>query len=250
MDISGATAIIVGGASGLGSATARHLAELGAKVAIFDQNRVMGEAVADAIGGAFCSVDIIDDGNIDAGFEAVQDIYGTARILVNCAGIAPVAKTIGQDGRPHESDLFRKVIAINLVGTFTVLTRFAACLAAADSVGEERGVIINTASIAAFDGPSGQIAYAASKGGVAAMTLSAARDLAPHKIRVMTIAPGMFRTAMVDMLSDSQKVALGARVPFPNRLGFPEEFARLVENIITNPMLNGDVIRLDGAHRL
>jgi NAD(P)-dependent dehydrogenase (short-subunit alcohol dehydrogenase family) len=228
MDISGATAIIGGGASGLGRAAAMHLAEMGVWVAIFDQDQDMGKAVADAIGGAFCSDDIIDEGNIDAGFEALQEIYGTACILVNRAGIAPVAKTIGQDGRPHASDLFRRVVAINLVGTLTMLTRFAACLAAADSVGEERGVIINTASIAAFDGPSGQIAYAASKGGAAAMTLYAARDLAPHKIRD-DYCTGDVSDTHGRYASDSQKVALGARVPFPNRLGFREEFARLVQ---------------------
>jgi len=195
-------------------------------------------------------VDATDEHSVVRAFQAVETAGDVGRILVNCAGIAPVMQTIGSDGQPHSAELFRKVISVNLLGTAIVLATFAARLAVADTIGEERGVIINTASIAAFEGGSGQLAYSASKAGVAAMALPAARDLAKHRIRVMTIAPGMFRTPMIDMLNEQQKDALGSRVPFPNRLGLPDEYASLVMSVVANPMLNGETIRLDGAYRL
>lgn len=250
MEIEGVAAVVVGGASGLGRAAAEGLAAQGAGVTILDLNEAKGREVAASLGGAFQHVDVTDEKSIAAALLRVEAAQGAARILVTCAGIAPVAQTIGPDGAAHDAGLFRKVIGVNLLGTGLMLASFAARLATVAPIGEERGVIINTASIAAFDGPSGQMAYSASKGGVAAMTLPAARDLARYRIRVMTIAPGMFRTPMVDRLTDVQKDTLGSLAPFPNRLGTPEEYARLVVSIVTNPMLNGEVIRLDGGHRL
>jgi NAD(P)-dependent dehydrogenase (short-subunit alcohol dehydrogenase family) len=173
-----------------------------------------------------------------------------ARILVNCAGIAPAVKTVDKNNAPHLLDVFAKTVGVNLVGTFNVISKFAALLAAADDIDGERGVIINTASIAAFDGQIGQAAYSASKGGVVGMTLPIARDLAQHKIRVMTVAPGIFLTPMLEAFPKNVQDALGAQVPHPSRLGKPVEYAQLVQSIILNPMLNGEVIRLDGAIRM
>jgi NAD(P)-dependent dehydrogenase (short-subunit alcohol dehydrogenase family) len=250
MRIDGAAAIVTGGASGLGEAAARLLASLGAKVSIFDLDEVLGIRLADEIGAFYQYLDVSDDTCIEAALEQAHHVHGVARILVGCAGISAVSQTIDNAGASHPSAIFSKVIEINLLGTFFILARFAARLAAAEPLGEERGIIINTSSIAAYDGQARQAAYAASKAGVAALTLPVALDLAKHKIRVMTIAPGMFRTPMVNMLSEEQKDALGRNVPFPNRLGKPREFALLVQSIIENSMLNGAVIRLDGAHRL
>jgi len=250
MRIDGVAAVVTGGASGLGNATARMLADAGAKVAIFDLNEATGRAAAAEIGGRFVSVNVADDASVAAGLAAAEDAHGVARILVNCAGIAPAAKTVGKENAPHSFDTFAKTIGVNLVGTFNVISKFAAHLAPADEIEGERGVIVNTASVAAFDGQIGQAAYSASKGGVVGMTLPIARDLAQHKIRVMTVAPGIFLTPMLESFPQHVQDALGAQVPHPSRLGKPGEYAQLVESIILNPMLNGEVIRLDGAIRM
>lgn len=250
MELNGVAAIVTGGASGLGGATARLLAARGAKVAIFDVNAEAGEAAAAGIGGAFFKVDVTDDAAVAAAVAAAEARHGIARVLVNCAGIAPAARTVGRDGAPHALDVFRKTIEINLIGTFNVLSKAAARMVAAEPLGEERGVIVNTASVAAFEGQVGQSAYAASKGGVAGLTLPVARDLAQHGIRVVSIAPGLFLTPMMQGFPEHVQEALGKQVPFPNRLGRPEEYALLVESIVRNPMLNGETIRLDGAIRM
>lgn len=250
MDIGNVAAIVTGGASGLGGATARMLAAGGAKVAILDRNEEAGAETADAIGGVFVRTDVTDEASIVAALDAAEIAHGTARILVNCAGIAPVGKTVGRDNAPHPVDAFRRAVEINLIGTFAVTTHFAARAAALDEIAGERGVIVNTASVAAYDGQVGQVAYAASKGGVVAMTLPVARDLAQHKIRVMGIAPGIFLTPMLMGLPQAAQDSLGTQVPHPSRLGRPEEYAQLVEAIVRNPMLNGEVIRLDGAIRM
>ncbi|WP_066681948.1 SDR family NAD(P)-dependent oxidoreductase [Sphingomonas sp. CCH9-E2] len=250
MNLDNIGVIITGGASGLGAATAALLAEGGAKVTLFDLNEAEGGATARRIGGRFARVDVTDADAVQAGIEAAEHEHGVARVLVNCAGIAPTVKTVARDGSPHPAESFRKAVEINLIGTFITMSRFAARLAAADPIGEERGVIVNTASVAAFDGQIGQLAYAASKGGVVGMTLPAARDLAQHKIRVMTVAPGIFLTPMLMGLPQATQDSIGTQVPHPSRLGRPEEYAQLVGSIIANPMLNGEVIRLDGAIRL
>jgi len=243
-------AVVTGGASGLGMATAEMLASRGARVAIFDLNEEAGSALAERLGGSFHRVDVTSTESVDDGLAAAAERLGTPRILVNCAGIAPGARVIGKDGAPHSLDLFRKGVEINLIGTFNVISRFAARLAAANVDGEEAGVIINTASIAAFEGQIGQASYAASKAGVVGMTLPIARDLAQHRIRVMTIAPGIFLTPMLQGLPQATQDSLGTQVPHPSRLGQPSEYAQLVQSIIDNPMLNGEVIRLDGAIRM
>ena len=250
MEIGNVAAIVTGGASGLGGATAALLAARGAKVTLFDRDAEAGMTHAAAIGGRFAQVDVTDDAAIDAAVADAQAAHGVARILVNCAGIAPAIKTVGKENLPHPLAAFRQAIEVNLVGSFAVIARFAAQLAAAEAIGEERGVIVNTASVAAYDGQIGQAAYAASKGGVVGMTLPIARDLAQHRIRVMTIAPGIFLTPMLMGLPPAAQESLGTQVPHPSRLGRPEEYAALVETIVTNPMLNGEVIRLDGAIRM
>ncbi len=250
MQIKGLAAIVTGGASGLGAATAEMLAKEGAKVTLFDMNEEAGKAHAEKIGGSFIKVNVTDTANVIEAIAAAEAKNGVARILVNCAGIATGAKTVGKENAPHPMDQFRKTIEINLIGTFNVITHFAARLSAADPVGEERGVIINTASVAAFEGQVGQAAYSASKGGIVGMTLPIARDLASLGIRVMGIAPGTFYTPMMAGLPQNVQDSLGKQTPFPNRLGQPSEYALLAQSIITNPMLNGDVIRLDGAIRM
>lgn len=251
MDINGAGAIVTGGASGLGGATAARLAAAGAKVAIFDLNEEAGEAHAGAIGGRFFKVDVADEAQVAAALAQAEAAHGTGRILVNCAGVAPAAKVIDRDGGPASLGAFAKVVSINLVGTFNVLSQFAASLHGADLWdAEERGVIVNTASVAAFEGQIGQAAYAASKGGVVGLTLPVARELARHSIRVMAIAPGLFLTPMMASFPQEVQDSLGRQVPFPPRLGKPEEYAELVAAIVANPMLNGEVIRLDGAIRM
>jgi NAD(P)-dependent dehydrogenase (short-subunit alcohol dehydrogenase family) len=250
MELKDVAAIVTGGASGLGGATAKMLADNGAKVAIFDLNEEAGEAQAKAIGGIFVKTNVSDEASVDAAMDDAQARHGVARILVNCAGVAPAIKTVGKENVPHPIDAYRRAIEINLIGTFLMISRFAARLAAADPVGEERGVIVNTASVAAYDGQIGQAAYASSKGGVVGMTLPVARDLAQHKIRVMTIAPGIFLTPMLMGLPQAAQDSLGTQVPHPSRLGKPDEYAKLVESIIANPMLNGETIRLDGAIRM
>ena len=250
MDVRNLCAVVTGGASGLGSAAAALLAERGARVAIFDLNGEAGEAIAARIGGSFHRVDVTSADSVDDGLAAAEAGLGTPRVLVNCAGVAPGNRVVGKDGTPHPLDIFRKAVEINLVGSFNIISRFAARLIAAGVDGEEAGVIVNTASVAAFDGQIGQAAYAASKGGVVGMTLPIARDLAQHRIRVMTIAPGIFLTPMLEGLPQATQDSLGMQVPHPSRLGKPEEYAQLVQNIIENPMLNGEVIRLDGAIRM
>ncbi len=250
MNIDGIAAIVTGGASGLGAATAEMLASQGARVTLFDMNEETGKAQAEKIGGAFIKVDVTDEDNVREAVAAAEQAHGVARVLVNCAGIATGAKTVGKEFAPHPLGQFRKTIEINLIGTFTVITHFAARLAQAEPVGEERGVIINTASVAAFDGQIGQAAYAASKGGVAGMTLPIARDLAQYGIRVVTIAPGIFMTPMMAGMPQAVQDSLGQQVPFPSRLGQPSEYALLAQGIIANPMLNGETIRLDGAIRM
>lgn len=250
MDHNGVAAIVTGGASGLGGATAERLAKGGAKVTIFDSNDAMGRLRAQAIGGRFLHVDVMDETGVETALADAESANGRARILVNCAGIAPPGKVIGRDGQAIPLKEFSRIVSVNLVGTFNVLSKFAARLHQAEPLGEERGVIINTASVAAFDGQVGQPAYAASKGGVVGMTLPIARELARYGIRVMTIAPGLFLTPLLESLPLDVQDSLGRQVPFPSRLGKPDEYARLVESIIANPMLNGEVIRLDGAIRM
>jgi NAD(P)-dependent dehydrogenase (short-subunit alcohol dehydrogenase family) len=250
MEISGLSAVVTGGASGLGKASAQMLAAAGAKVAVFDLNAEAGEAVAREIGGVFVAVDVTDNASVAAGLDAAEAAHGTARLLVNCAGIATAVKTVGKDNAPHPLDSFRKTIEVNLIGTFNMISKFAARAAALEEIDGERGVIVNTASIAAYEGQIGQVAYAASKGGVVGLTLPVARDLAQHKIRVMSIAPGLFMTPMLAGLPEHVQHTLGAQVPHPSRLGKPAEYAQLVASIVANPMLNGEVIRLDGAIRM
>jgi len=250
VELKGVGAIVTGGASGLGGATASMLAAAGARVTILDLNEATGTAHARAIGGQFVKTNVTDEASVVAALDAAQQAHGVARVLVNCAGIASGARVVGKENKPHPLDVFRRTIEINLIGTFTVVANFAARLAAAEPIGEERGVIVNTASIAAYDGQIGQAAYSASKGGVVGMTLPIARDLAQLKIRNVTIAPGVFLTPMMATLPPQVQESLGAAVPHPSRLGKPEEYAQLVGSIIANPMLNGEVIRLDGALRM
>ncbi len=250
MKLDGLAAVVTGGASGLGGATVRMLAKNGAKVTIFDLDEKRGMQTAREVGGLYVAVDVTDKGSIEHGFTQAEQGHGVARVLVNCAGIAPVGRVVDKAGEPHDIGLFRKAIEVNLIGTFNVLSVFAARLSPADVLGEERGVVINTASVAAYDGQIGQCAYAASKGGVVAMTLPAARDLAKYQIRVMTIAPGIFMTPMLAGLPQAAQESLGQQVPHPSRLGEPDEYASLVKAIIDNPMLNGEAIRLDGAIRM
>lgn len=250
MEISNLVAVVTGGASGLGGATARLLAERGAKVAIFDLNEDEGRQLAAQIDADFYRVDVSQEASVDSALDEMAQAVGSPRILVNCAGIAPAAKTIARDYAPHSIDVFRRAVEINLIGTFIMVSRVAARMARLDPIGEERGVVVNTASIAAMDGQIGQAAYASSKGGVVSLTLPVARDLAQHQVRIMTIAPGIFWTPMLAGLPEAAQESLGKSVPHPSRLGRPEEFALMVESIIRNPMLNGEVIRLDGAMRM
>ncbi|MES2492894.1 MAG: SDR family NAD(P)-dependent oxidoreductase [Pseudomonadota bacterium] len=251
MDINGVAAIVTGGASGLGAGTAERLAARGAKVTIFDLNVDLGQAKAKEIGGHFVPVNVTDETAVENAIVEAEGLHGKARILVNCAGIGPPAKVIGRDGGALPLGDFAKIININLIGTFNVLSKFAARIHDAETVGpEERGVIINTASVAAFDGQIGQAAYAASKGGIVGMTLPIAREFARYGIRVMTIAPGIFWTPLLATLPQEAQDSLGKQVPFPSRLGQPSEYALLVDSIVSNPMLNGETIRLDGAIRM
>lgn len=250
MEINNIAVVVTGGASGLGGATAEMLAGRGARVAIFDRDEAAGEAHAKALGAIFFRVDVTDEASIIAAFDSAQQAHGVARVLVNCAGVAPAIRTVGKDGTPHSLNAFRQAVEINLIGTFSVVSQFAARLIASESSDEEKGVVVNTASVAAFDGQIGQAAYAASKAGVAGMTLPLARDFAQHRIRVMTIAPGIFSTPMLRGLPQAAQDSLGQQIPHPSRLGRPEEYAMLVDTIIANPMLNGEVIRLDGAIRM
>ncbi|CCF98528.1 3-hydroxyacyl-CoA dehydrogenase [Ralstonia solanacearum] len=249
MEIRDQVFIVTGGASGLGAGTARALAQAGGKVVIADLNEAAGTALAQEIGGRFVRCDVTSETDGQAVVQAATSL-GTLSGLVNCAGIAPASRTVGKTG-PHPLDLFTRVININLIGTFNMIRLAATAMAAnPPNGGGERGVIINTASVAAFDGQIGQAAYAASKGGVVAMTLAIARDLSRDGIRVMTIAPGIFETPMLLGMPPEVQDALGKMVPFPPRLGKPAEYAQLARAIIENPMLNGETIRLDGAIRM
>ena len=250
MELNGIGAVVTGGASGLGGATAALLASSGAKVTILDLNAEAGEAHAREIGGQFAPVDVASETSVAEGLAAAEAAHGVSRVLVNCAGISLAMRTVGRDAAPHALDRFRRVIEVNLIGTFNAISKFAARLSREAPIDEERGVIVNTASIAAFDGQIGQAAYAASKAGLAGLTLPVARDLAQHGIRVMTIAPGLFLTPMLAALPEDVQASLASQVPFPSRLGRPEEFAMLVRDIVQNPMLNGETIRLDGALRM
>ncbi|GHD12023.1 3-hydroxyacyl-CoA dehydrogenase [Tianweitania populi] len=250
MNLSGQVAIVTGGGSGLGEATARAMAAQGAKVALFDIGMDRAEKVASEIGGLAVKCDVSSDESATAAVAEVADKLGTPRVLVNCAGIVLAAKTLGKEG-PHPLDTYRKVIEINLLGTFNVIRLVADRMRHAEPQEDgERGVIINTASVAAYDGQVGQAAYSASKGGIVGMTLPIARDLARDGIRVMTIAPGIFWTPMMASLPENAQKSLGEQVPFPSRLGQPSEYAELALHIIGNRMLNGEVIRLDGAIRM
>ena len=250
MNIENCAAVVTGGASGLGEACARKLTAAGARVTLFDLNEERGETVAKQIKGQFVSVDVTDEDSVIAGLDRAEQAHGGTRILVNCAGIGVAQKTIGKDG-PHSLEFYQRVININLIGTFNCIRLAAARMAAQDLLNrEERGVIINTASVAAFDGQIGQAAYSASKGGIVGMTLPIARDLSRDGIRVMTIAPGIFKTPMMAGLPEEVQESLGASVPFPKRLGDPGEFAALVQHICENAYLNGETIRLDGTIRM
>ncbi len=250
MKIEGQAAIVTGGASGLGGAAVELLARSGAKVAIFDLNEELGEAKAKEVGGKYIKVNVTDESEVEDAIAEAEGLHGKARILVNCAGIGPPQKVIDRDGNTIPLKDFATVVNVNLFGSFNVLSKFAAALHTADPLGEERGVIINTASVAAFDGQIGQAAYSASKGGIVGMTLPIAREFARYGIRVMTIAPGLFLTPLLASLPKEAQNSLGRQVPFPQRLGDPSEFAHLVSSIVENTMLNGETIRLDGAIRM
>ncbi|NQV22348.1 MAG: SDR family NAD(P)-dependent oxidoreductase [Rhodospirillales bacterium] len=251
MDVNGKAALVTGGASGLGGATARALAAKGAKVAIFDMNAELGEKVAGEIGGIFVHCDVSSSDSAEAAIKQAAAAHGVARVVVNCAGVGTPAKAVGREG-PLALDSFAKIVGINLIGTFNIIRLAAAALMEEEPLENlERGVIINTASVAAFDGQIGQPAYAASKAGVVGMTLPLAREFARSGIRVLTIAPGIFLTPMLEnSLSEAAKQSLGAQVPFPSRLGRPDEFAQLAIQMCENEMLNGETIRLDGAIRM
>ena len=251
MDVEGHSAVITGGGSGLGAETARRLAGAGAKVAVLDLDEASAVATGTEIGGIGLACDVSDAGGVEDAIARARDAHGPARICVNCAGIAPARRIAGRNG-PAPLDGFRRVVEVNLIGTFNVMRVCAADMADLDPVNEtgERGVMIATASVAAYEGQVGQAAYAASKGGLVGMTLPVARDLASLGVRVMAIAPGLMETPMLAGLPDDVRGSLAASAPFPRRLGRAGEFADLVEHIVANPMLNGSVIRLDGAIRL
>jgi NAD(P)-dependent dehydrogenase (short-subunit alcohol dehydrogenase family) len=251
MRIEGIGALVAGGASGLGEATARALVAAGANVVIADLNAQKGEALAGELDVSFVAADVTDEVAVSAAVEQAADAGEDGlRVSVCCAGIG-WAERVAHKGGPHDLELFANVIKVNLIGSFNVLRLAAAAMSENEADAEgERGVCVNTASIAAFDGQIGQIAYAASKGGIVGMTLPAARDMAARGVRVVTIAPGLFDTPLLAALPEEARRALGAGIPYPPRLGRPEEYARLVEQIVANPMLNGETIRLDGALRM
>jgi NAD(P)-dependent dehydrogenase (short-subunit alcohol dehydrogenase family) len=247
VEIKDAVAVVTGGASGLGLATTKRLLDAGAQVVVLD---IRGKEAVDELGdrATFAQTDVTDEAAVTAALDAAEKL-GPIRIVINCAGTGNAVKTLGKDG-PFPLDAFRKVVEINLIGTFNVIRLGAERIAKTEPVGEERGVIINTASVAAFDGQVGQAAYSASKGGVVGMTLPIARDLARELIRVVTIAPGLFDTPLLAGLPEPARESLGKQVPHPSRLGKPDEYGALAVHIVENPMLNGEVIRLDGAIRM
>jgi NAD(P)-dependent dehydrogenase (short-subunit alcohol dehydrogenase family) len=251
MDVTGASAVVTGGASGLGLATARRLAEAGAQVVLLDLPTSAGEEVAATFDGAavFSAADVTDEEAVSAAFDVAEEL-GPVRVVVNCAGLGTPARVLTREGKAAPLAAYRRIIDVNLIGSFNVLRLGAERMLRVDPVGEERGVIVNTASAAAFDGQIGQAAYSASKGGIVGMTLPVARDLAQHFIRVVTIAPGLFDTPLLAGLPEEARASLGAQVPHPSRLGQPDEYGALVAHIVANPMLNGEVIRLDGAIRM
>ena len=250
MEIKGHAAIVTGGASGLGAATARALAASGAKVAVFDVNEKAAAEVATDIKGIAVTCDVADATVAEAAIKKAAAAHGPARILINCAGVGPAKRIVGRDGPMPLAD-YERVIRINLIGTFNMMRLAAAAMQPLDAFADgERGVIVSTASVAAFEGQIGQAAYASSKGGVAALTMPAAREFAQFGVRVMAIAPGIFGTPMLRALPQDAQDSLGASVPFPKRLGSPSEFAALVMHCIRNSYLNGEVIRLDGALRM
>ena len=256
MKIEGISAVVTGAASGLGEATARELAKRGAKVAIFDRDAEKGEKVAADIGGIFCEVDVTSDDKVAEAFAKAREAHGQERVLVNCAGVANAAKTVARDKETKAPKFypmmqFELAIQINLIGTFRCIAHSAFGMVNLDPMEDgERGCIVNTASVAAQDGQIGQVAYSASKGGVLAMALPIARDLMNDGVRVNTILPGVFKTPMVAMMPPNVQEALGAQVPFPKRLGMPEEYARLACFMVENPYLNAEAVRLDGGIRM
>lgn len=251
MDIAGKVALVTGGASGLGEATARELARLGAKVAVLDVNLDLAQKVAADINGIACQCDVTNGESVQAAIDKAVAAFGPARILMQIAGIGTAKRVIQKDGTAAALEDFARVVNVNLIGTYNVARLFAAQCAKQEGLEDnERGVMVFTASVAAFDGQVGQQAYSASKAGVVGMTLPMARDLAQHGIRVCTIAPGLFSTPLMRTLPESVQQSLAASIPFPSRLGKPEEFAQLACHIVTNTHLNGEVIRLDGALRL
>lgn len=251
MKLDGHTALVTGGASGLGAATARALHAAGARVAIFDVNETAVSALAGTLDGVGLACDVSDADGVARAFATVERRLGAARICVNCAGIAPAARIVGRGG-PLSLAEFSRVVQVNLLGTFNVMRLAAAAMQGLEPLDEagERGVIINTASVAAFDGQIGQAAYSASKGGIAAMTLPAAREFAQFGIRVLAIAPGIMDTPMLGAMPEEVRAGLAASVPFPKRLGRPEEYANLARHLVENQLMNGEVVRLDGAIRM
>jgi NAD(P)-dependent dehydrogenase (short-subunit alcohol dehydrogenase family) len=252
VELQNSVAMVTGGASGLGEGCTRRFVSQGAKVIIVDRDAERGAALASELGGAvrFAQTDVTSEAEVQAAINTAVEAFGGLHIVVNCAGVAWAGRTVSKEG-PHPLDLFETVIRINLIGTFNVI-RLAAAQMSTNSPNDngERGVIINTASVAAFDGQVGQAAYSASKGGIVGMTLPVARDLSRLAIRVMTIAPGIFNTPMVGLMTDEVRASLASQIPFPARFGQPDEYARLTQAIIENPYLNGEVIRLDGAVRM
>jgi NAD(P)-dependent dehydrogenase (short-subunit alcohol dehydrogenase family) len=249
MQLNDVAVVITGGGSGLGAATARAMAAKGARVAVLDVSKENAGAVAAEIKGLALVADVTDENAVKQALELAETKHGPARVLINCAGIGVAIRTVSKNG-PFPLEAFTRVINVNLIGSFNVLRLTAARLSTCEPIGEERGVIINTASVAAFDGQIGQAAYSASKGGIVGMTLPIARDLAQNLIRVNTIAPGLFLTPLLMGLSEEARRSLGAQVPHPARLGDPKEYAALAVHIVENPMLNGETIRLDGAIRM
>ena len=250
MEIEGQAAIVSGGASGLGRATAQTLAQAGLRVTLLDINEVAAGDAAREVGGFAIGCDVTRAASVEAAFVAARERYGPARIAVNCAGVGTAGRIVGRDG-PLPLEEFRRVIEVNLIGSFNVMRLAAAEMSTLDPLADgERGIIVSTASVAAYEGQVGQAAYSASKGGIVSLTLPAARELARYGVRVVAIAPGIFETPMLQGLPENVRDSLAASVPFPNRLGRPEEYAALVLHLCRNPMINGEVIRLDGALRM
>jgi NAD(P)-dependent dehydrogenase (short-subunit alcohol dehydrogenase family) len=250
MKLTGSVALVTGGASGLGAATVKRLVAAGAKAVIVDRDEARGAALAAELGQTFVKADVTNAAEVEAAIAQAESL-GALRVAVSCAGVGWAARTLDKTGKPHDLELFKTVVGVNLVGTFNVLRLAASAIAKSAPLEHgERGVIVNTASVAAFDGQIGQIAYAASKAGVAGMTLPAARDLAPVGIRVLTIAPGLFDTPMLGALPEEKRAALASDVVFPKRLGSPDEYGALVVAIAENGYLNGETIRLDGSLRM